>query len=151
MQIHVFPTSCVHDEMHGNSSNSHDHQTITHYFLLLAILISTSQYKSEHHSYSFPSYQLPLLLAIMKLILLFSLCCICNSELQVYIAPDRDNCTVNATTVLHPCYTLHQIIEDKILSLSNENSVELLFLTGTHLIPENQILRTSNFRGGQVP
>ena len=58
-----------------------------------------------------------------------------------YVTPDEGNCTVNGTN-LSPCYTLQQLISDDVL---DESSVELLFLSGTHLIPENQTLNISHF------
>lgn len=82
---------------------------------------------------------------IMKLCLLVSLCCFANGDPQVYyITPNHGNCTVNGMA-LHPCYTLQQLIEGKVLSSSKESSVELLLLTGTHLIPKGQILNVTNF------
>lgn len=78
----------------------------------------------------------------MKIFLLvFFLCCIeCSSAAVYYITPDHGNCTVNGT-VLGPCYTLEQLINDDVL---NEMSLELLLLPGTHLIPGNQTLILSN-------
>ena len=79
-------------------------------------------------------------------LVLLSLCCFTSSKARVYyiIASNYGSCiTVNGTT-LSPCYTLHQLINDEVLSSTNESSVALLFLPGTHLISEHQTLSTSN-------
>ena len=61
-----------------------------------------------------------------------------------YIAPTQPDCNVNDTT-LNPCYTLQQLIVNGILSNSVEGSVELLFLSGTHLMSEKETLNVTNF------
>ena len=84
----------------------------------------------------------------MKLIILWmilALCCFSGSELEVYVIPDSSNCTVNGTTILTPCYTLHQLINNSVLSSSSEATVKLFLLSGTHLIPKNQTLLAPNF------
>ena len=80
----------------------------------------------------------------MKWIFLVSLCFIAGSQCDdYYITPnpvDRENCTVNGTT-LAPCYTLQQIIDQDILTAS---SINLYLLSGTHVIPKNQTLTAKN-------
>ncbi len=77
---------------------------------------------------------------------LLSLCCLASTIPQVYYItpgqPDHGNCTVDNMT-LTPCYNTSQLTSE-VLS-SNHSSVRLLFLSGTHLIQENQTVMVSNF------
>ena len=78
---------------------------------------------------------------------LASFCCFVSSGTRVYyIAPTQPDCNVNDTT-LNPCYTLQQLIVNGNFSLSTsvEESVELLFLPGAHLMPEKKTLNVTNF------
>ena len=83
----------------------------------------------------------------MKLIILYviSFCCIASSQSKTYyITPDLenyDNCTLNGT-ILSPCYTIHQLIDDEALS-SNQQYLVLVFMPGKHVIPENRSLHLS--------
>ena len=81
------------------------------------------------------------------LIPLILFCFPAAAPLVYYITPDdhADGTTGNGTT-LSPCFTLGQLINNDILASSNERSIELSFLPGTHLILKNQTLRFSSFR-----
>ena len=73
-------------------------------------------------------------------LLLFSIFCFAFSNCQVHPV-DHDNCTVNST-ILHPCYTLQQLIDNE---FSSWFSRRLEFLPGKHVITENQTLKASGF------
>ncbi len=85
----------------------------------------------------------------MKLIFLWILCLCCSASSLprvYYITPHivtRGTCIVNGA-ILTPCYTLPQLIDDEILSSSNESSVALVLLPGTHVIPETLTFNGSN-------
>ncbi len=49
---------------------------------------------------------------------------------------------MNDDVTLKPCYSFRQLINEEILQ-SIENSVLLLFLPGSHIIPENHTLNAS--------
>lgn len=80
--------------------------------------------------------------------LLFVICIHCVDVifadiLSHYVSPDpvaNETCSVNSNTILRPCYSLHRLSIDKtLLSL-----VTLILLPGTHVIPENYTLTTSD-------
>lgn len=84
---------------------------------------------------------------IIFLLALLRLSCFASSAPQainLYITPKHGNCSISGT-VLSPCYSLHQLANENILSSLNVSSVTLLLLSGTHLIPGNDTLNVSGF------
>ena len=83
---------------------------------------------------------------IILLLLLIIYCFPAAAPLVYYITPgDHADCTTVNGTALRPCFTLGQLSNDKILETTNESSVELFLLPGTHLILKNQTLTLSSF------
>ena len=83
---------------------------------------------------------------IILLLLLIIYCFPTSSPLVYYITPgDHADCTTVNGTALRPCFTLGQLSNDKILESTDESSVELFLLPGTHLILKNQTLTLSSF------
>lgn len=76
------------------------------------------------------------------------LCCFPTATPLVYfiVPDDHADCTTGNGTALSPCFTLGHLINNDVLASSNESSIELSLLPGTHLILKNQTLRFSNFR-----
>ena len=80
------------------------------------------------------------------LLLLIIYCFPAAAPLVYYITPgDHADCSTVNGTALRPCFTLGQLSNDKILETTNESSVELFLLPGTHLILKNQTLTLSSF------
>ena len=83
----------------------------------------------------------------MKQIIIFLITSIyitINSSPGVYYITPQGSCDVIGRPLIH-CYTLYQLIREQILFYSGVNSVTLLFLPGTHVMPDNQTLRASQF------
>ena len=76
----------------------------------------------------------------ISLLVLLSLCSFSKSAPTIYyVIPENGNCTVGNKV----CYTLNQL--NQVLPSSKGDSVELLFLNGTHLIQDGQNLNFSDF------
>ena len=80
------------------------------------------------------------------LLLLLILCSFPTATpLVYYITPgDHADCTAVNGTALRPCFTLGQLVNDEVLKSSDESSVELSLLPGTHLILTNQTISFIN-------
>ena len=80
------------------------------------------------------------LLALLSLLFFAS-----SASLAIlYVMPEDGNCSINGLAY-KPCYSLHQLINEKVLSSLDESSLTLFLLSGTHLIPENETLNVSGF------
>ena len=72
----------------------------------------------------------------------FNLCYFASSSHVYYVVPypvNDSDCFGNGT-ILSPCYTFEQFIEDEVSSTLNVNSVVFYLMSGTHVMPENQTL-----------
>ena len=77
-------------------------------------------------------------------VILGLLCSVCPKPQVCYITPTSNlgsgNCTVSDNRTLTPCFSLRDLIYEEEL-LSSVRPIELLFLSGSHVIPENRTLR----------